>query len=213
MEKFASRETIPLRWARCATAAWVRASFPISTTFDLFYRPVSFIARDEEVEIDEGEAELGFYEKNGIELEDVLREQVLLALPMQRVCSESCKGICPGCGKNRNEHACGCAPWRRRCALERSPESRPLSRSPVPYAGAPAATAVEVRITISLRYSAQRCSLPSIRRGMDMAIWRACVRNSHFSTLHTLVASPSPATRVRRRSGAWDKRRPTMPAN
>jgi uncharacterized protein len=86
------------------------ASFPISTTFDLFYRPVSFIARDEEVEIDEGEAELGFYENNGLELEDVLREQVLLALPMQRVCSESCKGICPGCGKNRNEHDCGCPP-------------------------------------------------------------------------------------------------------
>jgi uncharacterized protein len=86
------------------------ARFPIAAAFDLFYRPMSFIARDEEVEIDEGEAELGFYEKNGIELEDVIREQVLLALPMQRVCSESCKGICPTCGKNRNEHACACVP-------------------------------------------------------------------------------------------------------
>jgi uncharacterized protein len=87
-----------------------QAKFPISAPFDLFYRPMSFIARDEEVEIDEGEAELGFYEKNGIELEDVIREQVLLALPMQRVCSESCKGICAGCGKNLNEQACGCVP-------------------------------------------------------------------------------------------------------
>jgi uncharacterized protein len=86
------------------------ARFPIAAAFDLFYRPMSFIARDEEVEIDEGEAELGFYEKDGIELEDVIREQVLLALPMQRVCSESCKGICPMCGKNRNEHSCACAP-------------------------------------------------------------------------------------------------------
>ncbi len=85
------------------------ARFPIDATFDLFYRPMSFIARDEEVEIDEGEAELGFYEKDTIDLEDVLREQVLLALPMQRVCDESCKGICPGCGKNLNEGECGCA--------------------------------------------------------------------------------------------------------
>jgi uncharacterized protein len=91
---------------RCLGAA----RFPIEASFDLFYRPMSFIARDEEVEIDEGEAELGFYEKDGLELEDVMREQVLLALPMQRVCSESCKGICPGCGKNRNEYECGCAP-------------------------------------------------------------------------------------------------------
>jgi DUF177 domain-containing protein len=27
---------------------------------------------------------------------------------MQRVCSEACKGICPVCGKNRNETACDC---------------------------------------------------------------------------------------------------------
>lgn len=90
---------------RCLAAA----RFPIAASFDLFYRPMSFIARDEEVEIDEGEAELGFYEKDEIELEDVIREQVLLALPMQRVCSDSCKGICPTCGKNRNENDCRCA--------------------------------------------------------------------------------------------------------
>jgi uncharacterized protein len=84
------------------------ARFPLDTAFDLYYRPASFIARAEEVEIDEGEAEIGFYEGSGIELEDILREQVLLALPMQRVCSEDCKGICPLCGKNRNETTCDC---------------------------------------------------------------------------------------------------------
>jgi uncharacterized protein len=89
---------------RCLGAA----RFPIDATFDLFYRPVSFIAREEEVEIDEGEAEIGFYENGGLELEDIIREQVLLALPMQRVCSEACKGICPHCGRNRNEDVCEC---------------------------------------------------------------------------------------------------------
>jgi uncharacterized protein len=84
------------------------ARFPLDAGFDLFYRPDSEIAREEEVEIDEGEAEIGFYEDGGIELEDILREQVLLALPMQRVCSDLCKGICPVCGKNRNETACDC---------------------------------------------------------------------------------------------------------
>jgi uncharacterized protein len=85
-----------------------RARFSLDSGFDLFYRPMSFIAREEEIEIDEGEAEIGFYEDGGIELEDILREQVLLALPMQRVCSEMCKGICPVCGKNRNESECQC---------------------------------------------------------------------------------------------------------
>jgi uncharacterized protein len=43
-----------------------------------------------------------------MELEDILREQILLALPMQRVCGEACQGICPVCGKNRNESPCDC---------------------------------------------------------------------------------------------------------
>jgi len=85
-----------------------RARFPLEAAFDLFYRPMSCIARDEEVQIDEGESEIGFYEDGGIEIEDILREQVLLALPMQRVCSEVCKGICPVCGRNRNETECDC---------------------------------------------------------------------------------------------------------
>jgi uncharacterized protein len=85
-----------------------RARFPLESRFDLFYRPVSEIAREEEVEIDEGEAEIGFYEGEGINVEDVLREQILLTLPMQRVCSETCRGFCPVCGGNRNETACDC---------------------------------------------------------------------------------------------------------
>src|SRR5262249_40508432 len=44
------------------------ARFALNDRFDLFYRPMSFIAREEEVEIDEGEAEIGFYEGGGIEL-------------------------------------------------------------------------------------------------------------------------------------------------
>jgi uncharacterized protein len=84
------------------------ARFPLDAGFDLYYRPVSVIATEEEVGIDEGEAEVGFYEGGGMELEDILREQVLLALPMQRVCSKDCKGICPVCGRNRNETGCDC---------------------------------------------------------------------------------------------------------
>ena len=86
----------------------VEARFPLDAGFDLSYQPASNIARDEEIEIHEGEAQIGFYSDGGLELEDVLREQVLLALPMQRVCSEACKGICPVCGKNRNQSACDC---------------------------------------------------------------------------------------------------------
>ncbi len=83
------------------------ARFPIDSDFELYYRPVAEGYGEERV-IDVGEAEIGFYEGDGIELNDVLREFVLLALPMQRVCKEDCKGICPVCGQNRNQIDCDC---------------------------------------------------------------------------------------------------------
>jgi|SRR5208283_3687033 len=84
------------------------ARFPMEAGFDLYYQPVETIAREEEVGIDEAESEIGFYTGGGIELEDVLRERILLELPMQRICGEACKGICPVCGQNRNRTACNC---------------------------------------------------------------------------------------------------------
>jgi uncharacterized protein len=85
-----------------------RAVFPVAASFDLFYKLADPDASVEEVAIDEGEAEMGFYELPGLVLEDILREQLLLLLPMQHICSADCKGICPVCGSDRNEVVCGC---------------------------------------------------------------------------------------------------------
>ncbi len=45
-----------------------------------------------------------------LELDPVVREQLLLALPPYPVCSPDCKGLCPVCGGSRNERPCGCDP-------------------------------------------------------------------------------------------------------
>lgn len=86
------------------------AEFPVDSSFDLFYRPADAAegGEEEEVEIDAGEAEIAFYEGAGIELKDILREHVLLSMPMQHVCRADCLGICPVCGQNRNLINCGC---------------------------------------------------------------------------------------------------------
>ena len=65
-------------------------SLPIQTPFDLVYVPASEASEGGEEEIDDAAVEVGFYEGNSLQLSDVLREVVLLALPMQLVCSESC---------------------------------------------------------------------------------------------------------------------------
>jgi len=89
---------------RCLDAA----VFPIATEFDLFYRPAEESETQGELALKEGEIEIAFYRGDGLELEEILREQVLLALPMQRLCREGCKGLCPVCGANRNQATCNC---------------------------------------------------------------------------------------------------------
>lgn len=47
-----------------------------------------------------------------LELSDMLREQIILATPMQPLCREDCRGLCPVCGENLNERRCDCPPQR-----------------------------------------------------------------------------------------------------
>ncbi len=55
----------------------------------------------------EGETQL--LEGTEINLEAVAREAVLLELPLAPLCRDDCAGLCPRCGVDRNEVACGCA--------------------------------------------------------------------------------------------------------
>lgn len=80
----------------------------ISEQFDLLYRPLGVDAKGDEVAISEAETEIGYYQGEGLLLEDVLKEQVLLALPVKQVCRANCKGLCPQCGKNLNVESCDC---------------------------------------------------------------------------------------------------------
>lgn len=82
----------------------------VATRFDLTYRPVRSIAREEEVELTPEEAEVGFYSGEGLFLADVVAEQVNLALPMKVLCREECRGLCAGCGANLNRERCRCGP-------------------------------------------------------------------------------------------------------
>ena len=86
-------------------------AIPVEHDFDLFYRPVKSIAKEEEeIQISEDELEIGFYSGDGIELADVATEQVILSVPMKVICRADCRGLCPGCGANRNLVSCHCAP-------------------------------------------------------------------------------------------------------
>ena len=85
------------------------APLPVDRDFDLLYRPADTDTEFSEAELAEADTEIGYYDGFDLELADVLREQLVLWLPLHWVCSEGCRGICPVCGINRNKRSCECA--------------------------------------------------------------------------------------------------------
>jgi len=81
---------------------------PVDASFDLRYQPHSTNTGEGEKEIEEDDLTTAFYQNDEIDLEQLMREQFLLALPMKPLCSEGCKGLCAMCGTNLNRGACDC---------------------------------------------------------------------------------------------------------
>jgi uncharacterized protein len=76
--------------------------------FDLLFRPLGADAGPPERSLGAPDTEIGYYQEDGLVLEDVLREQVLLSLPARTLCRNDCKGLCPRCGRNLNTESCTC---------------------------------------------------------------------------------------------------------
>jgi len=71
----------------------------------------SFIIRTSEGKNPAADEEDILYTKGNepvVELNDIIRETLLLSLPLKPLCSEECRGLCPSCGVNLNEETCDC---------------------------------------------------------------------------------------------------------
>lgn len=80
----------------------------VTREFDLFYRPLASMTKQEGERLKLDDTEIAFFEGEGLFLTDVLAEQVLLALPMKVICRSDCRGLCPECGVNLNNEECRC---------------------------------------------------------------------------------------------------------
>jgi uncharacterized protein len=80
----------------------------VNRSFDLFYAPLPKGPKPKEDRLRDDDTEIGFFEGDGLFLADVLREQVLLALPLKVICQSDCRGLCPNCGANLNHEECRC---------------------------------------------------------------------------------------------------------
>lgn len=74
---------------------------------DVFVPPDSY-TEEKETELKAADLDVAILDGDRLDLAEVVREQILLNLPEQVFCSEGCRGLCPRCGADLNDGACGC---------------------------------------------------------------------------------------------------------
>jgi len=97
---------LELMCSRCLEAY----RLPVAAPFDLRYLPASAVSAEAEHEMDDDDLETSYYRDDQIDLNELLREQFYLSLPMKPLCRDDCRGLCPQCGINLNTGTCSCAP-------------------------------------------------------------------------------------------------------
>lgn len=90
---------------RCLTTV----ALPVETDFDVKYLPAADYRSSDTAELQEEDLNVSFFEGETIDVDELVREQVLLALPARALCGDECKGLCPVCGANKNTDSCDCA--------------------------------------------------------------------------------------------------------
>lgn len=57
---------------------------------------------------EDDESEKAMITSNVLDVKELVRQNLLLELPIQPLCNKDCKGLCPSCGENLNEKLCSC---------------------------------------------------------------------------------------------------------
>ncbi|HYX28910.1 MAG TPA: DUF177 domain-containing protein [Pyrinomonadaceae bacterium] len=83
--------------------------FAIDVEFAERFTPAVVWKHEEQHELSEDDLSLAAFDGQAIELDDLVREEITLALPGHVLCDEACKGLCPNCGTDLNVSTCDCS--------------------------------------------------------------------------------------------------------
>jgi uncharacterized protein len=106
-----------LACSRCLAPASVEVDEP---DFRLTFLPESMVVVEgDDVELTQDDLDAYAHDGLVIDLEPLVREHLVMAIPIAPLCREDCAGVCPSCGINRNDDACECgiheklvSPWK-----------------------------------------------------------------------------------------------------
>jgi uncharacterized protein len=98
------RTAISLPCARCLK----EFCFPVESEFEEFFILTRYAPREEDKELVDDDMDVSLLPEEGIELGDIIEEQIWLNIPMKPLCHEGCRGLCSICGADLNRGECGC---------------------------------------------------------------------------------------------------------
>ena len=95
---------VSLHCARCLKDF----TLPIVSGFEEFFILTRYVPREEDKELLNDDMDVSFLPEEGIDLRDIIEEQIWLNIPMKPLCNDRCKGLCSVCGADLNLGECGC---------------------------------------------------------------------------------------------------------
>ena len=101
------RTALSLQCARCLN----EFILPIVADFTECFVLQQYAPPDEDKELLRDDMDVSFLPEGGIELKDIVEEQIWLNVPMKPLCHDRCKGLCSICGADLNGGECGCDRW------------------------------------------------------------------------------------------------------
>jgi DUF177 domain-containing protein len=81
---------------------------PVDSRFKLEYVTAEDYEAQQAVELTQEDLDLSVFDGEVIDIDELVTEEILLAVPDHVLCNDDCKGICPVCGADRNSVDCGC---------------------------------------------------------------------------------------------------------
>ncbi|MBN1904235.1 MAG: DUF177 domain-containing protein [Deltaproteobacteria bacterium] len=80
----------------------------IEAEFNYFLVPTTGDSEKDELELVEEDIEVVFIQDDKVNLNEIIREQLFLSLPVKCLCRADCLGLCAKCGCNLNVNSCEC---------------------------------------------------------------------------------------------------------
>ncbi|HUV05881.1 MAG TPA: DUF177 domain-containing protein [Armatimonadota bacterium] len=97
---------VKLECSRCLTDF----ALPVETTIQEQFRLVKVGDAASVLPMDEEDASTEVIDNNVLNVGELIRQSLLLVLPIQPLCRPDCQGLCPTCGENLNVRKCACPP-------------------------------------------------------------------------------------------------------